>query len=70
MTRRKKETEAPSEAQVEIIVGVLVSRVDEPVLTTYDGKGVRVSPRAKLRGVEQSKLEYPLPKGLIFVRNK
>ena len=70
MGRKKKELNASSEIQAETVMGVLVSRVDEPILTTYGGKGVRVSPRAKLRNVDKAKLEDPLPKGLIFVRNR
>ena len=72
MGRRKKsrfeDTGAVQETSSEIR-GVVMSRVDSPVILEYDGEETRVSPRQVLRKIVFSKLQDPLPKGLVFIRN-
>jgi hypothetical protein len=45
--------------------GYIISRVDYPVDCKYGDDVIRVSPRAKLKVGDLSKLENPLPQGLV-----
>jgi len=50
----------------EKIFGNLISRLDHPVVISYNGEATRLSPRASSSTVEKAKIGA-LPKGVVFV---
>lgn len=47
-------------------VGLVVSRLDNPVQLSYGGEGLMLPPRGKLKGIQKDKLGA-LPRGVVFV---
>lgn len=57
----KKEKEAKESKGAGL--AILLSRVDHPIMLSYDGRGIMVYPRGKTTPLEKSKLGA-VPKGI------